>query len=115
MDSTQEQQQRPNLSQMLEQFYPGVQFTFAQDIDDACLGVVANSELPRLAYSVAAAVQIIQEQQQITFEEAFQYFYNIVLPSVQGDNTPAWIDDTAFIQFMYGGSPEESLDDQSQA
>lgn len=91
---TQTQQPQVTLKDLLTQAYPNLTFTLLPGFDSACLGIVANSEVPRLCYSITAIVQMIQEQQQLDFNEAFNYFNSTVINGISPENTPAWIDDS---------------------
>jgi hypothetical protein len=77
------------LLQRIVDFYYDEEILKADGFDDAVIGIEESSM--RLIYSVEKCITILMKK--MTFEEAFQYFYdNIFIVSV-GEQTPIWCED----------------------
>lgn len=77
------------LDNILEQ-YPDQEFLKADGLDEAVIGFEINTN--KLVYSVRKCIEILVEQD-MTEEDAFDYFYYNILDAYVGELTPIWIDD----------------------
>ncbi len=69
--------------------YPEEEFLKADGFDEAILGVDESSY--RLIYSVAKCIEILMED--MTDEDALEYFYFNVSGAYVGEKTPIWCND----------------------
>lgn len=76
------------LAEILEK-YPDEEFLSADGFNNAILGVDEKSM--RLIYSIAKCIEILMED--MSEEEAFEYFYYNVSGAYMGEKTPIWCDD----------------------
>lgn len=77
-----------NLESILEK-YPDETFLKADGFDDAILGVEESSM--RLIYSISKCIDILMED--MSDEDALEYFYYNVRGAYVGEQTPIWCDD----------------------
>lgn len=60
--------------------------------DDAIIGMAERINLgPVVAYSVEKIIEILIERDDMTYEEAFEYYDYNILGSWMGENTPVFI------------------------
>jgi hypothetical protein len=76
------------LAEILEK-YPDEEFLSADGFNNAILGVDEKSM--RLIYSIAKCIEILMED--MSEEEAFEYFDYNVSGAYMGEKTPIWCDD----------------------
>lgn len=76
---------------IIEQYGEEETFLKADGFDQAVLGVEENTM--RLIYSVKKCIEILTED--MSEEEAIEYFNYNTLRSYIGDKTPIWCDDTS--------------------
>ena len=76
------------LEEILEK-YPDEEFLSADGFNNAILGVEEKSM--RLIYSIAKCIEILMED--MSEEEAFEYFDYNVSGAYMGEKTPIWCDD----------------------
>ena len=76
------------LAEILEK-YPDEEFLSADGFNNAILGVDEKSM--RLIYSIAKCIKILMED--MSEEEAFEYFDYNVSGAYMGEKTPIWCDD----------------------
>jgi hypothetical protein len=76
------------LAEILEK-YPDEEFLSADGFNNAILGVEEKSM--RLIYSIAKCIKILMED--MSEEEAFEYFDYNVSGAYMGEKTPIWCDD----------------------
>jgi hypothetical protein len=76
------------LAEILEK-YPDEEFLSADGFNNAILGVEEKSM--RLIYSIAKCIEILMED--MSEEEAFEYFDYNVSGAYMGEKTPIWCDD----------------------
>lgn len=69
--------------------YPDEEFLLADGFNDAVLGVDETSM--RLIYSISKCINILMED--MSEEDAFEYFYYNVSGAYMGEKTPIWCDD----------------------
>lgn len=69
--------------------YPDEEFLLADGFNEAVLGVDENSM--RLIYSISKCINILMED--MSEEDAFEYFYYNVSGAYMGEKTPIWCDD----------------------
>lgn len=77
------------LDKILDQ-YPDERFLKADGFDDAVIGFEVNTG--KLVYSIDKCVKILMEND-LTDEEAFDYFYYNILGAYVGELTPIFIED----------------------
>ena len=68
--------------------YPDEKILTADGFDDAVIGIDEHSM--RLIYSVAKCIEILMEDDEMTEEEAIDYFYYNVHSAYVGESTPIW-------------------------
>ena len=75
--------------------YPDVELLQADGFDDAILGVVFDNmnAIPRLAYSIEKCVRILVERDNMSPDEAREYFDFNVQGAYMGEQTPIWVED----------------------
>lgn len=76
------------LAHILE-FYPDEQFLKADGLDGAVLGVDVNSM--RLVYSEERIIEILQERDGMTQEEALEFYEFNIKTAYVGELTPIYI------------------------
>lgn len=69
--------------------YPDEEFLLADGFNEAVLGVDEKSM--RLIYSISKCINILM--QDMSEEDAFEYFYYNVSGAYMGEKTPIWCDD----------------------
>lgn len=69
--------------------YPDEEFLLADGFNDAVMGVDEKSM--RLIYSISKCINILMED--MSEEDAFEYFYYNVSGAYIGEKTPIWCDD----------------------
>ena len=74
------------LKQIIEQYHDE-EFLIADGFDDAILGVEENDM--RIIYSVSKCLEILQEED-MSYEDAIEYFTFNVSGAYVGDKTPIW-------------------------
>jgi hypothetical protein len=79
------------LNDILES-YPDEEFLKADGFDDAIIGIEANSL--RLVYSVEAAVELLMNNEGMTYDDALDYLYFNTINAYVGDKTPIWVNIT---------------------
>lgn len=80
-----------NLLNKILDAYDDNDFLVAEGFDDAVIGVDSNSM--RLVYSVSKCVDILMSRDNMSREDAIEYFnYNTCIGYV-GDKTPIYCDD----------------------
>jgi len=79
-----------DLLEKIFDMYPDEEFLKADGFDEAIIGVDVN-EL-RLVYSVSKCLEILADD--MTFEEALEYFEYNVSSSYMGKKTPIWVEDS---------------------
>jgi hypothetical protein len=77
------------LLQSIVDTYRDEEILKADGFDDAVIGIEESSM--RLIYSVEKCITILMKE--MTFEEAFEYFYDIIFIVSVGDKTPIWCED----------------------
>ncbi|GAH44757.1 unnamed protein product [marine sediment metagenome] len=75
--------------------YPDVELLQADGFDDAVLGVVFDSmnAVPRLAYSITKCLETLMKRDNMSKEDAMEYFDFNVQGAYMGEKTPIWVDD----------------------
>lgn len=76
------------IEEILEK-YPDEEFLLADGFNEALLGVDEKSM--RLIYSISKSINILMED--MSEEDAFEYFYYNVSGAYMGEKTPIWCDD----------------------
>jgi Tol biopolymer transport system component len=66
-------------------------FTIADGFDDAILGYDSNNLL--IIYSVKKCIEILMGDDEMSFEDAMEYFTFNVSGSYVGEKTPIWCND----------------------
>lgn len=79
--------------------YSDEEFLQADGFDQALLGVVMDfNSKPRLVYSRYTCIEILMQRDEMSKEEADEYFDYNVAGSYVGERTPIWLDDTMFMK-----------------
>jgi hypothetical protein len=76
------------LEQIIEA-YPDDVFLKADGFDEAVIGLDVNSS--RLVYSVEKCIKILMSENEMTEEDAEEFFYYNVSGSHVGELTPIWV------------------------
>lgn len=79
------------LEEILE-YYPDETFLKADGFDDAVIGVEI-AEPMRLVYSVKKVIEILITEDEMSMEDALEYFEFNIRGSYVGEQTPIWCDD----------------------
>jgi len=82
--------------EIIVEHYPDAEFLTADGFEEAILGVVfdiANGET-RLAYSRCKCLEILMKRDDMSEEEAIEYFDFNIEGAYMGEKTPIWVDDT---------------------
>lgn len=66
-------------------------FLKADGFDEAIIGVDINSM--RLVYSIGKCINILMTDDEMSEEDAREYFSFNVTSAYVGENTPIWVDD----------------------
>jgi len=72
--------------------YPDEGFLKADGFDDAIIGI--DSKGDKLVYSVSKCLDILMKDNEMDFEDAYEYFYYNVEGAYVGEQTPIWVNDT---------------------
>ena len=83
---------------MLEEiveYYQDEEILKADGFDDAIIGV--DESTMRLIYSVSKSIEILMKDN-MSYEDAIDYFYFNVSGSYVGEKTPIWCYDTSLIE-----------------
>lgn len=81
-----------NYLELLIDLYPDDEFLIADGFDDAVIGVDYGSS--RLIYSCKKCIEILIEQDEMTPEDAIEYFQYNVAGAWVGEKTPIWCEDS---------------------
>jgi len=74
-----------------------IQTLSADGFDDAILGIVTDfNSSERIAYSVTKCIEILMTRDNMSMEDAVEYFDFNVRGAYMGVGTPLWIDDGMF-------------------
>ena len=74
--------------------YPEREFLLPEGFDEAVVGVVGDSDNPRVAYSVSKCVRILMERDGMGKEEALDFFeYNVRGTHFSNHPEPVWVED----------------------
>ena len=68
--------------------YPEEDFLIAEGFSDAVVGVCLDSA--RLIYSVSMCIDVLTYVDNMTFEDAVEYFEHNVRTAYDGDKAPIW-------------------------
>lgn len=82
--------------ELITEQYPEIEFLSADGFDEAIMGVVFDNmnAVVRLAYSRCKCLEILMKRDEMTEEEAIEYFDFNVEGAYMGEKTPVWVDDT---------------------
>ena len=80
-----------NLEITMEQ-YPDEEFLSADGFEAAIIGVSDG----RLVYSVQRCIEILMIRDEMSYEDAIEYFDFNVRGAYMGEKTPIWVDDMYF-------------------
>ena len=84
-----------NLLEGIVELYQEEEILKADGFDDAVIGIEEHSM--RLIYSVGKCIEILMTEQDMSLEEAMEYFDFNVKGSWVGDKTPIWCDDMMWL------------------
>lgn len=73
----------------MQDAYPDSELLFADGLDGAILGV--DSRTSRVVYSVSKCIEILSEE--MSEDEACEYFYYNTECAYVGEMTPIWVED----------------------
>ena len=80
-----------NLEITMEQ-YPDEEFLSGDGFEAAIIGVSDG----RLVYSVQRCIEILMIRDEMSYEDAIEYFDFNVRGAYMGEKTPIWVDDMYF-------------------
>ena len=80
---------------IITEAYPEIEFLQADGFDDAIIGTTDSNYDFKLIYSRKKCIEILMSQD-MSEEEANEYFDFNVAGSFMGEQTPIWVDDTMF-------------------
>ena len=84
-----------NLLEGIVELYQEEEILKADGFDDAVIGIEERSM--RLIYSVGKCIEILMTKEDMSLEEAMEYFDFNVKDSWVGDKTPIWCDDMMWL------------------
>ena len=84
-----------NLLEGIVELYQEEEILKADGFDDAVIGIEERSM--RLIYSVGKCIEILMTKEDMSLEEAMEYFDFNVKGSWVGDKTPIWCDDMMWL------------------
>jgi hypothetical protein len=79
------------LEEILE-YYPDETFLKANGLDSAVIGVQVGEPM-RLIYSVSKVIEHLITEDEMSLEDALEYFEFNIRGSYVGEQTPIWCDD----------------------
>ena len=82
-----------NKKDVMTEHFPESEFLTADGFDDAILGCCEFSQ--RVIYSSKKCIKILMKQN-MTEDEALEYFYHNVAGAYVGEQTPIWCHDFMF-------------------
>jgi hypothetical protein len=71
--------------------YPDEEFIIADGYDSAIIGVEDSKMI--IVYSTKKVLSILMEDEEMTYEDALEFFYYNIKGAHVGDKTPLFIDD----------------------
>jgi len=71
--------------------YPDEEFLIADGYDNAIIGVEDSKMI--IVYSTKKVLSILMEDEEMTYEDALEFFYYNIKGAHVGDKTPLFIDD----------------------
>lgn len=86
------------MKQLLEgivELYQDEEILKADGFDTAVIGIEESSM--RLIYSVGKCIETLITEQEMSLEDAMDYFYFNVKDAWAGDKTPIWCDDMMWL------------------
>jgi hypothetical protein len=92
-----------NKREIILESYPDLEIMTADGFDDAIIGYCERSD--KVIYSIKECINILINQD-MSEEEAFEYFYYNVEGAYMGDKTPIWCNDLVFNQIFSENSSE---------
>lgn len=78
--------------ELISENYPDMEFLSADGFEDAIIGI--NGE--KLVYSINKCIDILINDNDMSIEDALDYFYFNVEGAYVGEKTPIWVNDMAF-------------------
>jgi hypothetical protein len=80
---------------ILAEEYSDIELLQADGFDDAILGVVFDNmnAVPRIAYSITKCLEVLIKRDNMSKEEALEFFDFNVQGAYVGEKTPIWVDD----------------------
>lgn len=80
---------------IITEYYPDEEFLQADGFDRALSGVMYDkiNGVHRLVYSRAISLDILMKRDDMSFEEAVEFFDFNVEGAYMGEKTPVWLDD----------------------
>jgi len=83
-----------NKREVLTEEYPDIELLFADDLDEAIIGVDVDSfnADPRVVYSINKCIAILIKDG-LTREEALEHFYFNISGAYMGEKTPIWVNE----------------------
>lgn len=79
------------LNEIIE-YYPNETFLKADGFDEAVIGVEVGDTM-RLIYSVTLVIETLVSRDQMSIEDAIEYFEFNIRSAYVGSQTPIWCDD----------------------
>jgi len=86
-----------NRLKILCEAYPDIEFLSADGFDDAIIGISGE----KIVYSISKCIDILMTRDDMTYEEAEEYFVFNVEGAYMGEQTPIWVYDDLFINSFY--------------
>ena len=83
------------VSDLIKELYPDINFYYIQDFDDAIVGVANN----KLVYSKQVIINLLMEN--MSLEEALEYYDKNIESGYYGENTPIFLNDD-IMGIIYG-------------
>lgn len=84
-----------NKLKLITDEFPETEFLSADGFEDAIIGVVFDNMngVERIAYSKTKCINILIDRDNMTYEEALEYFDFNVEGAYVGKKTPIWVED----------------------
>lgn len=87
-----------NKLELLNELYPEMELISADGFDSAIIGIteLKPAGVFVIVYSMSICLSILMDRDNMSYEEAVEYFDFNVAGAYVGEKTPIWVDDALF-------------------
>lgn len=78
--------------ELITENYPDIEFLSADGFEEAIIGICDE----KLVYSISQCIDILMNDNDMSIEDALDYFYFNVEGAYVGEKTPIWVNDMVF-------------------